>query len=250
MSDTIIKKANKTENFTIVSNEVPKRNDLSARAKGLYFYLMTLPKDWSIHKSEIYGHFVEGRDALDNAFSELMESGYITQEVTKEKGRFVSFTYTIYEESINGKPVTGNPETVLPKTENPQLLSTDSLQSTNQPITNNKTSKRKPRQIAYSQEFLNFWEIYPKKESKGSAFISFNELLRSGVSVDIIKERLKTYNARIQALKTGYEYIRNPSTFLNNIDDYENGYIPQPKPSYQKPELKVNQRTTMLDLEE
>jgi hypothetical protein len=155
MSDTIIKVANKTENFTIVSNEVPKRNDLSARAKGLYFYLMTLPKTWEIHKCEIYEHFTEGRDALDNAFNELMKSGYITQEVKKEKGKFVSFTYTIYEESTNGKPLTGKPETVLPETENPQLLSTNSLLSTNQLSTNKEESPENPAPVSeklYSSE--------------------------------------------------------------------------------------------------
>ena len=141
MSDTIIKNTKKTENFTIVSNEVPKRDDLSARAKGIYFYLMTLPKDWEIHKCEIYEHFTEGRDALDTAFDELMKAGYITKEVKKEKGKFVSFTYTVYEETINGKPLTGKPETVLPLMENPQLLSTDIILSTNKQKTNTKQIK-------------------------------------------------------------------------------------------------------------
>ena len=48
---------NKTENYTIVSNEIFRRSDVSARAKGVYAYIMTLPDDWKLYKSELYKHF-------------------------------------------------------------------------------------------------------------------------------------------------------------------------------------------------
>lgn len=234
MADTIIKVADKTENFTIVSNEAPRRNDMSARAKGIYFYLMTLPKNWEIHKSELYTHFIEGRDALDTAFQELIDKGYIKQEVRREKGKFVSFSYTVFEESITGKPVTGKPEVVLPIMENPQLLSTDSSLSTDSLSTDNKSRKKKTNE-PYSQDFENFWDIYPKREGKKVAYKAFNDLLKSGMEQKTIHERLKTYKARIAALNTGYGYIRNPATFLNNIEDYADGFVPAPSKPYSKP---------------
>lgn len=86
MAERIIKVSNKTENFTISANEVPRRSDLSARAKGIHSYLMTLPADWKLYKEELYQHFTEGRDAINTAFKELEEKGYIKKTRLKEKG--------------------------------------------------------------------------------------------------------------------------------------------------------------------
>lgn len=87
----------------------------------------------------------------------------------------------------------------------------------------------------YSQEFENFWDIYPKREGKKQSYKVFNALLKNGITQAVIHERLKTYKARIQSLNTGYEYIRNPSTFLNNLEDYASGYVPTRSAPFQKP---------------
>ena len=84
MAERIIKVSNKTENFTISANEVPRRADLSARAKGIHSYLMTLPADWKLYREELYTHFTEGRDAINTAFKELEEKGYIKKTRLKE----------------------------------------------------------------------------------------------------------------------------------------------------------------------
>lgn len=116
---------NKTKNFTVVSNEIFQRSDVSARAKGIYAYIMTLPDDWDLYKSELYKHFSEGRDAIDKAFKELETLGYIMMEKTKDnKGRFVGWDYRIIESTQNPDPL----ETRLsenPTSENPQLLNTN-----------------------------------------------------------------------------------------------------------------------------
>ena len=150
MNETIIKIANKTENFTIVSNEVPRDNTLSARAKGIYFYLMTLPANWVIHKEEIYTHFTEGRDALDTAWGELVKAGYIKKDTIREAGKIVSNTWIVYESSRvtekpnQGKPVTGKPSDGKPVTGNPQLLSTNEL-STDKQSTNKEPAKKQKK---------------------------------------------------------------------------------------------------------
>ena len=146
MNETIVKVANKTENYTIVSNEVPRDNTLSARAKGIYFYIMTLPANWVIHKEEIYSHFTEGRDALDTAWRELINAGYIEKDTIREAGKIVSNTWIVYESSRitekpnQVKPVTGKPSDGKPVTDNPQLLSTNELSTDN---TNNLKQKKK-----------------------------------------------------------------------------------------------------------
>ena len=46
-------KTKKTNNFSIIANEIFKNDIISARAKGIYTYLMTLPSDWKIYKNKL-----------------------------------------------------------------------------------------------------------------------------------------------------------------------------------------------------
>src|SRR6056297_1020054 len=91
---TIIR-TKKDRNYSVIYNEVARRSDISARAKGLYFYIMTLPDDWQIYKTEIYTHFTEGREAMNKAFKELEDAGYITKKTRHGgDGRLEGWDYT------------------------------------------------------------------------------------------------------------------------------------------------------------
>ena len=96
----IIKKKEHKNNYTCVSNEILQRKDLSMQAKGLLVYLLSLPEDWELHKSEVWKHFSNGRDAVYRAFEELERKGYIQgKKFRDEKGR-IQYQYTVYEEPI------------------------------------------------------------------------------------------------------------------------------------------------------
>lgn len=89
----------KNANYSVISNGVLRSPLISARAKGIWAYLMTLPDDWRLHKSELCKHFTEGRDALNSAFAELEEHGYISKSLRKNKsGTIEGWEYTIHEE--------------------------------------------------------------------------------------------------------------------------------------------------------
>lgn len=129
MKQAIKRVKNKTGDYTVILNELFRRQDVSARAKGLYAYIMTLPDDWKLYKSELPKHFKEGRDAINTAFSELEELGYIKKKPNRGKdGRVRGWQYTIYE-SIKTDQL-NNRKTVSPYTVNPPLLNTDSKLST------------------------------------------------------------------------------------------------------------------------
>lgn len=105
----IVRKAEHKNNYTCVSNEILQRKDMSMRAKGLLVYLLSLPEDWELHKTEVQKHFTDGRDAVFRAFEELEQLGYIQgKKFRDEKGR-IQYQYTVYEEPI--KPL-HNPERV------------------------------------------------------------------------------------------------------------------------------------------
>lgn len=177
MADTIVRLNEHTQNYTVICNDCFQNSSLSMQAIGLLAYLITLPVDWKIYKSELVNHFTNGRDAINNAFNELIENGYITCEKTRtEKGTFGSNIYTVHEVPIktnttNGKPVTENPSTDKPSTENLQLQSTHIQNTDNTKYTNKhsggstadekkQTFKNEDYQKVYDAYFSNCDKLY------------------------------------------------------------------------------------------
>lgn len=129
-----IVKAKFEDPFARIPNEFLQNNGISARAKGVLSYILSLPSDWVIYKTHLHQNFTEGRDAITNAFNELVKLGYIVQvqKVDPKTMRFNGYDYIVYS-----YPFTENPKTENPKTENqvlPKKLDTNK-QNTNNPLT-------------------------------------------------------------------------------------------------------------------
>ena len=88
---------------------------LSWRARGLLAYLLSLPDNWTIRKTELQKHATDGRDATNAAFKELQKHGHIIQTTERDKnGRFL-YTFEVVENlPLTEKPLTGGPLTVPP----------------------------------------------------------------------------------------------------------------------------------------
>ncbi len=91
-------RAEKNKNYSVINNTCFKDQNLSARAKGIFAYIMTLPDNWELKKYELCNHFSEGRNALDTAFKELETLGYINKSPRRvEKGVFCGWDYVVSE---------------------------------------------------------------------------------------------------------------------------------------------------------
>lgn len=88
-------KANKSNDVLVFNNEFLKRKDLSLKAKGLLIFLLSLPENQKIHKSELKKHFKDGQTAINTAFNELVEKGYIVVHKKRINGR-LDYEYDIY----------------------------------------------------------------------------------------------------------------------------------------------------------
>ena len=155
----IIRKAEHKNNYTCISNEILQRKDLSMQAKGLLVYLLSLPENWEIHKSEVWKHFANGRDAVYRAFEELERKGYIQGKTYRDKlGRF-QHHYTVYEEPITPelKNRNGKTETVFQEV-----------------ISNYKQSKYKE----VKKDFFKKENQKQEKESTQKACISIEEEIK------------------------------------------------------------------------
>lgn len=111
MANYIRKKRHESK-FTTLPNSI-FRAKMSLQATGLLCYLLHLPGDWKIRKTELFNNFKNGRDATIKAFNELILSGYIEEEPQRTKtGKFSGNDYFVYDEPYFKAPITENQETV------------------------------------------------------------------------------------------------------------------------------------------
>lgn len=128
---SVVIKRKLRNNFTMVSNDILQSKQLSLKAKGLMCYLLSLPDDTQIKKTQLHQELKDGRDAVVSAFNELIDARYITVEKNVDDVlKQFSYFYTIYDipqlmdkeepllESRNGFPVTENPSSIYSNKDN------------------------------------------------------------------------------------------------------------------------------------
>jgi hypothetical protein len=127
-----------TDNFTILPNAIFKTG-LSLKAIGLLTYILHLPPDWVIVKTQLYKVMEkDGRQSIDSAWKELADAGFIkTKKQYGTKGNLPIISYYVYDSPQKGADCQHagfqhaesthagftQPESSVPKTD--QLLSTD-----------------------------------------------------------------------------------------------------------------------------
>ena len=112
--------------YTVVSNKVYDKNQLSWQAMGLLGYLLTKPDNWEVMVAELVNVTKEtakptGKEGVYNIIKELKEKGFISVRKNSDG----STDYTVYDEPNQGKPNQGKPnqaEPTLVNTEYKQVL--------------------------------------------------------------------------------------------------------------------------------
>ena len=138
-------------NYTVVSNKVYDKNQLSWQAMGLLGYLLTKPDNWQVMVAELVNVTKDtkkptGREGVYNIINELKEKGFISVRKNSDG----STDYTVYDEPIQqpnqgnpnqgnpnqgnpnqGKPNQGKPNQAEPNQAEPTLVNTDIQQVLN-----------------------------------------------------------------------------------------------------------------------
>lgn len=94
-------KRKKTSNFTVVANGPFQREDMTAEAKGMLAYLLTLPGDWELNMSDLENRHKDcKRDKTRRVIHELMSFGYIVRERRQdpETGHMKGWDYVVDDE--------------------------------------------------------------------------------------------------------------------------------------------------------
>ena len=122
-----IKRIQKSKNYSIISNEILRRKDLSLKAKGLMSLILSLPDSWDLTVNGLVEIVKESKNTIYSVLKELNSFGYVKRNrITNLTGKVVKWELLIYEE-----PLTKKPQLKKPDVENCTQISTNTKISTN-----------------------------------------------------------------------------------------------------------------------
>ena len=134
MDKSIIRTVKNAENpFVMIDRRIFENDGLSLKAKGLLGYLLSRPDNWTICMADLVKRTKDGKDSVNSALDELIESGYVVKtEQQRESGKFSTCEYVVYEQPVLK---TRDGET---DAEKPQRKNRDGKSATNNNDLNNK----------------------------------------------------------------------------------------------------------------
>jgi len=201
-----MKKLNPKGYFTIADNGWIKDKRLSAKAKGIFLYLVMLPDDWDLHIAELVTHFTNGEKSIRAGMKELVDLGYVEIVLTRdEQGMMTGNDYKIFE-----YPSVQNPHAENRHAEDEALLSTKEKLSTNNTLRPSEVMKEI---IAY----LNKKTGKNFKDNNQKTLKLLNARLRDYTADDI----MAVIDIKCQKwLNTEWAIYLRPST-LFNVNKFE-----------------------------
>jgi hypothetical protein len=127
MSDNGGIKVTKKRGFTIVYNDMlPDGGVISARAWGVYVYLLSRPDGWECRVHHLKTVFTDGRDSIYSALRELVDAGLMGKETYLDNGlRRSRYTLDADGQTRRSAPDTGSPDVGGPDTGRPGEVSTE-----------------------------------------------------------------------------------------------------------------------------
>ena len=122
-----IKRIQKSKNYSIISNEILRRKDLSLKAKGLMSLILSLPDSWDLTVNGLVEIVKESKNTVYSVLKELNKFGYVERNrVTNLTGKVVKWELLVYEQ-----PHTKKPQLKKPDVENCTQISKDNKINTN-----------------------------------------------------------------------------------------------------------------------
>jgi hypothetical protein len=138
---TFIREKVKT-NYTCISNKIIQSTKLKSEEKDILNYLLSLPDDWIIYKSQIQTRYRETLSIhkFDKGWSGLKDKGYIKAKPEQgTNGKFNSWRYEVRENPITDILVSEMSE--IQEVENPTSPNLMDKQSTNRQSTNKQNTE-------------------------------------------------------------------------------------------------------------
>lgn len=189
--------------YAIIPANVRYDKELTPNAKLLYGEITALCNErgycWASNSyfSDLYG---VSKVSISKWINQLVSKGYVSSELQYKEGtkeilnRYIRIVNEPIEEKLKA-PIK------------------EKFKDNNTVINNTKN--------IYSNEFEQFWSLYPRKIDKKKAYTKF-KTARKKHSLETILEGTKKYAKTVK--DTENKFIKHPTTFLNNdsfIDGFE-----------------------------
>ena len=176
-----IKRIQKSKNYSIISNEILKRKDLSLKAKGLMSLILSLPDKWELSVNGLVAIVKESKNTVYSILKELNKLGYVERNrITDDSGKVVKWELIIYE-----SPHTKKPDLKKPDVENCTQINTNNKTITN---LNKKYWIDEIMELDYPEEMkIDFIEYWEEKSKSGKSRQSMQKTWCS-------KRRIKTWS--------------------------------------------------------
>ena len=153
------------KDFTVISNEL-MRTRMSAKAKGLFLQIVSLPEGWNFSIAGLSKLLTDKEHSIKSGIDELVRAGFLVWERYREQdGRYTVTVTTMYPSSrqINGNqdnlhkdnPYGNNPYGIFPYGENSGNIIYSNKELNNKEL-NNKlgTEESVPEKAQTSKEII------------------------------------------------------------------------------------------------
>lgn len=198
-------------------------NDLA-----IYTFLASCSKGWRVNAKHLASHFGCNKEKIYNSLESLIQQGFLTRTVSRDKGKFARFHYQLHlrpKEKIDqiDQPFLEKPDTVKPDTVFPDTYKTENVK--------NKEFIEKPivdsdKSTSYKDDelFMRFYSIYPNKQKPDVARKAFykhkvTDEFVSMLVTDVLSRVENNWKNRHKSK------IPHPSTYLN-AKEWEGEIIP------------------------
>jgi|GEM_PF-3138118 len=172
-------KSRTTERFTVITNDISRSKELTLEEKGLMVFLLSLPGDWVLYKTNLHEHLGEQKGTVDRIWRNLQKKGYIVSvKSISSDGRFNGWNHVVYD---------------LPAPETEELRNQESPTPTNidvgksVPILKTNILTKKEGDTKKEEDVIDVIEYLNLKAKK-----NFSPKSKSNVS--FISARLKDYS--------------------------------------------------------
>lgn len=193
MTESKIIRKKRTTKFTVLNNDIfDETKGRTLKSLGLLCYLLHLPDDWNISKSDLNKRFKDKRFSIDGAIDELVENGYMQIVNRRNKGKFDGVDYYVFDEPIARNPQADKPQPINPQAGKQQLLSNNSKQE----LINKELSVNSKEELTGAEPFSHK-EPEIKKEGKEKKVAPKKEKLYQ-MLMDVYWNWFKTRNDNIE----------------------------------------------------
>lgn len=210
-----IMRIQKKDNYVVIDKTLLNNRELSWKAKGLHSYLMSLPDDWRVQETDLVKRSKDGKESTRSAIKELTEAGYIKRVAIREKGKFKSWEFVVYELPTFDTEPANEPEANEPEANDPpEQQKPDAPESENPKVVPPESGKPELEKPEVDKPDLENPPLLSNKGTKEPKELKKEVVVDAGAKQDVTTELIEFYKQNIEPLAP-------PFTIEKILDDVE-----------------------------